>query len=306
MEVSSMQEYSIINREIISFIGAGRVGRVLARVFHNRGFRISMIIDRDLPKALACQKECEAMGSSSDSGELTSETSILFITVPDDEIPGVVEKLSRQSSFGKGTVITHTSGLLSSSILSTIQQPNVALNSVHPCFSFTEGYQDSLEGVYFAVEGNVHGYQKLCELIHAIGGKTFSIAQEKKSLYHAACTIASNYLVALFGYAEALMNTIDADNGMSYLYPLIEGTMENIHKKGLKNALTGPIIRGDIGTVEKHLSALHHENQEFVLPYIALGEWALNIADNIGGDPKKLARIRELFKQYLKSGPIIL
>ena len=129
---------------------------------------------------------------------------------------------------------------------------------------------------------------------------TFIIQPEQKPLYHAACTIASNYLVTLMDFTQQVVDTLDADLDMSYLYPLISGTLENIKRDGIKSALTGPIMRGDIGTVEKHLMILHQKNPDFIPPYTVLGEWAVQMAENMDGDRTKLVKIRTLLQQYSK------
>ena len=213
-----MQNDPARNDEIISFIGAGRDGRVLASLFNEKGFRISKIIDQDLEKAQACQMECHAQSSASDPRDLSSETSILFVTVSDDEIIKITEALKKQKILKNDVMIVHSSGRRSSAIFSPLQVQNVLLNSAHPCFSFTPGYTGSLEGVYFALEGNGEGCERLKGLFQAIGGKTFIIEPEQKPLYHAACTIASNYLVTLMDFTKQILDTLDADIDMSYLY----------------------------------------------------------------------------------------
>jgi len=154
--------------------------------------------------------------------------------------------------------------------------------------------------VYFALEGNEKGFEKLASLVRILGGKPFSIRPDEKPLYHTACTIASNYLVSLLAYARDVMGELEIENEIDCLMPLIRSTLANISKKGVDSALTGPILRGDAGTVETHLLSLHQKNPQWIPPYLDLGKWALKIAGDTDTDPGKLERIRTILSQYPK------
>ena len=284
--------------EIISIIGAGRVGRTLAREFHKKDKKIATVIDIDSKKADLCQAQCHAGESSADAGRVSPETSVLIIAVPDDQIGTVAGDLAKQWQPAPGTVVAHTSGLLSSDILSPLASPDRFLNSIHPCYSFMED-GELMPDVYFALEGQDQGIQRLESLVRILEGKPFRIQSEDKPLYHAACAIASNYLVSLYTYSEDVMDSLKTGQ-KDCLLPLIQSTVANIRQRG-SGALTGPIVRGDTGAVEKHLISLREKNPQWIAPYVILGKWALKVAGPMNTDKDNLNQIKFLFNQFKKT-----
>lgn len=192
--------------------------------------------------------------------EAAALTEALFITTKDDAIETVVKDIARDSGFRPGQIVLHMSGALSSEVLSPAAAQGAVTLSLHPIQSFASVEQalKVLPGSFFSVEGDERGYPFVEKIVTALGGRLFTLAPEAKVIYHAAACVASNFFVSL---VAASLNMLEAagikrEVGLPALIPLIEGTINNIKDVGIPKALTGPISRGDTGTVEKHLAAL--------------------------------------------------
>jgi len=174
----------------------------------------------------------------------------------------------------------HTSGALSSDILKPIQKYGVSTSSFHPIQTFFGEKQDykNFENIYVGIEGDKKAVLKAKKIIINLGGKSLIIPKESKPLYHLACTITSNYLNSLLFAVVDLLKAIDFSEkeSLEILFPLISTTIANIKNNGLNNSLTGPIARGDIGTVKKHLSILSENFSEYKPLYQTLGKVVMN------------------------------
>jgi predicted short-subunit dehydrogenase-like oxidoreductase (DUF2520 family) len=149
----------------------------------------------------------------------------------------------------------------------------------------------------FGVEGDVEGRAAALELAKLLGGRPIDLAGPSMALYHAAASLASNALVALAAAAGDVMSAagVDRAEGLSALVPLMQGTLENLGRVGLPAALTGPIARGDAGTVERHLHALAERAPELTELYRTVGRRVVRVAAEKGeADPEGLRRIAAL------------
>jgi len=287
-------------KEILGFIGAGRVGSALSRLFRLHGFDISSIIDRDIAKAQDCQKECGAWTNSNNIEEIDSKATIIFIAVPDYAVEKVGLALAGITDFNSDAVVVHTSGVLSSDVLLPLKKKKILTCSFHPCFSFTENSKGNLENIPIALEGDSNGCSRLEKLTRAIGAEPFLISKHDKLLYHTGCTIASNYLVALMTIVQEILAQMKQSKDIEIVLPMVHATLDNIERAGVDHALTGPILRGDVKTIEKHLEALKELGPELTSAYIALGQITLTITERLGQDTRTLHLIRTLFDNYDK------
>ena len=172
--------------------------------------------------------------------------------------------------------------------------------SVHPIQSFASVEQaiTLIPGTYFSIEGDTRGYSFAQEMVEKLGGKHFILDSNSKVLYHAAASVASNYLVGLLKTALDLLAAagVPEEVRLPAFLPLVEGTLKNTKKLGIPQALTGPISRGDLGTLEKHLDAMK-ELPELLSVYRALGLVTVDAALQKGTiNEKQAAAIRSLLK----------
>ena len=239
--------------ESIGFIGAGKVGVTLAKFFKDKGLNVKFIVARSRASFERATKYIKTVKIIRELEEIP-KTDVIFVTVNDDAIKAVSHKVRRIT--GEETIIIHTSGFHPSSL---IPGKNA---SFHPLFSFAdmEKAYSSLQNILFAIEGSEEGKNFLKKLCQKLNLKYTEIHTKSKPLYHIAAVIASNYLVTLMHHAIAALKASGAtsNEALKGLITLSKGTLENIIIKGTPDALTGPIARRDIETIEKHLEALEN------------------------------------------------
>jgi predicted short-subunit dehydrogenase-like oxidoreductase (DUF2520 family) len=181
-------------------------------------------------------------------------------------------------------------------VLSPLKKRDWHLCSFHPCYSFSKDSVFVAKDVCFAVEGDEAGCQRLENMADAIGGRYFRISMEFKTRYHTACVIASNYVVTLLSLAERLMAGSGED--LQCLLPMARDSVMHVAESGAQDALTGPILRGDIQTVEAHLKALSETDVEVLRIYIALGRATLGLARDAGLTSETTDAFESLFHKF--------
>ena len=269
-----------IRRNRVAIIGAGRVGSALANALCQKGYQIVAIIDKHLSSSEKFRTQIQVEICSNNISKLIP-VDLIFISVPDDSIEIIVNELKVKFEKMKlSRFLFHTSGALSSDILEPIQKYGVSTASFHPIQTFFGEKQDyrKFENIYVSIEGDKKAVLKAKKIINNLGGKFLLIPKEFKPLYHLACTITSNYLNTLLFTVIDLLKMINFSEkkSLEILFPLISTTIDNIKKNGLNNSLTGPIARGDVGTVKKHLSILSESFSEYKPLYQELGKVAMN------------------------------
>jgi predicted short-subunit dehydrogenase-like oxidoreductase (DUF2520 family) len=272
----------------IAIIGAGRLGASLGYSLSQRGYSITAISTRS-------QQSAEESGQLIGQGELLIDNAqaarmaqIIILSVPDDDIPGVVKELASQDMEWQDKLIFHCSGLHPSSLLLELESKGALTASVHPNQTFPRKLKDpnAFQGVYFALEGSDQARAMAESIVLDLGGHPFAIRAEDKPVYHAACSVASNFFVALLDVALALLQQcgLEPDTGRDLLLPLVERTLQNVKNLNTSAALSGPIVRGDHRSVKDHLDAL--EKLPFYREaYITLATQALEIAKRRGELP---------------------
>jgi len=241
----------------LGFIGAGKVGTTLARLLFARGFVIPVIYSysRDHAESLALMVRAKAADSAE---EVMTSTDLTFLTVPDDAIAEFVALVTKEL---KGKAIVHTSGAQEAGVLGGLAAQGAMVGSLHPIFPFADVEQSvkGLPGTVFGVQAESQLLQRwLAEIVSALKGQTLTIGAGQKALYHSALVFASNYGVTLYAIAQRLLMQIGAESEVSTLAlnTLTAGMVRNLQMMGVPDALTGPLVRGDVGTIETHLAAL--------------------------------------------------
>jgi predicted short-subunit dehydrogenase-like oxidoreductase (DUF2520 family) len=214
---------------------------------------------------------------------VVDEVELVVLAVPDDAIPSVVEPLRLYG----GQAMVHTSGLLGYEILEPAVAAGSQIGAFHPLASFTYDVERSvagLTGATVAVEGDDRLVSLLAELAEAIGGVPVRLPPGSKPAYHAAAVLASGGLVALLDAIARLGAAagIDERGSMAIYGRLMEQTLANARAGGIASALTGPIVRGDAGTLEAHLRALARDAPDVYELYLALARREVDIAQRRG------------------------
>lgn len=253
----------------LGFIGAGSVGTSLGLYFKERGVHITGYYSRTKASA---QYAASLTGSYqyNDIASLLEECNMVWITTNDDAIEDVAKQIERISLLNKKSFV-HASGLLTSALFESLSKQGHAICSAHPlmAFSAVELSVKMLANCSFFIEGNERGLEEMSQLFNKIGNKFVVIEEKDKIAYHAGAVIASNYLVTLIHKANQAFALADIDETdlQSALNVLLNSALENISQAKPQDALTGPIKRGDMQTVAKHLMVLESYEPELAKFY---------------------------------------
>lgn len=269
----------------VGFIGAGIMGKTMGLLLGRCGYEIVGYFSRSETTAYRVAKEVGGKFFS-DVGKLAVNCDILFVTTPDDAIPQIAVTLGNLECLRPGQFLVHMSGLHTSGILEPALSEGIYGLSMHPlqsCASAEEALLN-LPLSLFSLEGSPEALKMGKVMISRIGAKFFVLSREDKVLYHAAACIASNYLVVLFDAARELfdLSGVGKDFQAEALISLMEGTLGNLKVMVPEDAFTGPISRGDMGTVSMHIMSIEEKSPGMLDMYKTLGRQALNLARKQG------------------------
>ena len=273
----------------VGFIGAGKVGTALASLLHGRGVDVRAVSGRKPAdgRRMALGAGLD-QGAASSSAKTVASADLVFLTVPDDSIEPLCMEIARAGGWRAGQGVVHCSGALPSSVLQSARDAGAFIASFHPLQTFAslQAALTNMPGSTFAIEGDPELVEQLDALVELLGGTALHLRPEEKTLYHAAATIASNYTVTLASLASRLLVdqgvAPDVNTALGYLLPLLRGTIDNLEALGLPDALTGPLSRGDVGTVASHLAALDRYAPETAHLYRHLARLTLPLAQAKG------------------------
>jgi predicted short-subunit dehydrogenase-like oxidoreductase (DUF2520 family) len=242
----------------LGIVGAGKVGKVLAQCLDAAGYTIVAVHSRTRSHAALLAGAVGAEIAETPS-EVVLAADLTLLTVPDDSILPVVQSLSAMDCSDKGVI--HTSGVYDREALESLAARGAMTGSLHPAYPFadTETALAGISGATFAVEAEDPRLRDwLHEIVAALEGRVITIPPGGKALYHVALVMVSNYTVTLYAAAERLLVEMGAEPvaAAGVLRTLLDATMRNIHQQGIPAALTGPLVRADLGTVQAHLAAL--------------------------------------------------
>ncbi len=281
--------------EKIGFIGAGTVGTALAFRLRAKGYPIVAVYSRTPASAKRFSAMVDDSQVCSSSQEVADKADLVFITTPDDAIGEAVSMVK----WRKGQGVAHCSGADSLDILEPARLEGALAGAFHPLQTFASiSYAiENIPGSTFAIEGSGEILHTLQGLATSLGGSWILLKAEDKVLYHASAVIACNYFVTLVKLSSDLWQELGLTSNVAIkaLTPLLKGTLGNLNNLGLPNALTGPIARGDLGTVRKHLDALEKRAPQLLSTYRELGLQTIPIALARGRiDRKRAQDLREL------------
>ena len=250
----------------VAIVGAGNLGRALAVSLRRAGYDVEAVIARSrgasLRRAQSLAKQVGARALSDSSvgpsvGLAALRADLIWFCVPDAEIVRTARSLAGKIE-GKGRVALHSSGALSSDALAVLRRRGAFVASVHPMMTFVRGSRPSLAGVAFAVEGDAAAVRMVRRVIKTLGGHFYSIRKNDKAAYHAWGTFASPLFTALLATTEqvAALAGVNRREAKRRMLPILQQTLANYAAFGAARAFSGPIIRGDVDTVKRHLRVL--------------------------------------------------
>ena len=284
----------------VSVVGAGRLGTALARALFRAGYRIQALVSQSAThaKAAAALVDGSAAALSVNQLQFLPPSKLILITTPDDKIAEIAQTLAfLERRPVKGSAVLHTSGALSSDVLSPLSAHGFHVGSLHPLVSVSNSRAtaDIFSGAFFCLEGDVPAVRIARAIVRSLNGVSFSIPSQNKPLYHAAAVMASGHVVALFDIAMNMLVQcgLTETKARRVLLPLLQSTVRNLMTSDPARALTGTFARGDLITVKRHLKALSSSELPAGLEiYKLLGKKSLEIASESDLDPKVVAQIK--------------
>jgi len=281
----------------IGFIGAGTTGTALAVRLAQHGYPITAVASRSLTSAEKLAGRISGCKAYSGAQEVADIAQLIFITTPDDTISGVAANIQ----WHDGQNVVHCSGAHSVDILEPAKLRGANTGCFHPLQTFASVDQaiDNIPGSTFAIEAEEPLASVLKEMATALKGDWVILKAGDKVLYHTAAVFACNYLVTLVKLATDLWQTFEVPPAQATkaLMPLLRGTLSNIENVGLPNCLTGPIARGDLGTISRHLESLSKQAPSLLGIYKELGRQTVPIALAKGKiDSKRAEELKALLR----------
>jgi len=266
----------------LNVIGAGRVGRTLARLWNQAHvFAVQDILTVHSATA-AGAVEFIGAGRAVRAIDEMRPADIWILTLPASRLAECAQQLAVARLLGDGAIVFHCSGSQSSAELKPAADAGACTASVHPLKSFTDAALavQTFPGTWCGAEGDAAALGVLKPAFEAIGARVFSIDGDSKMIYHAASVIVCNYLAALLeaGVRCYEKSGLTQETAMQAMEPLVRETLDNVFRVGTAEALTGPIARGDHAVVARQLEALAAWDPQIAEIYRQLGAIAIDLA----------------------------
>ena len=272
-------------------LGAGRVGTGLARGLRAAGVEVVGLHGR------RAQEVPDRITGGVLPASLATAT-VVLVTVRDAQLEETLTALASAPLAG-GAVILHASGSAEPAALTALRAQGHPAGTFHPLLPFADPARAaaSLRGASFGLDGDAAARAAAKSLATALGAHTLEIPAGEKVRYHAAAVFASNFPALLMASGERLLTGIgiSASDARQALMPLFLAAVENVRARPSAKALTGPIVRGDVDTVRRHLEALRAQPELLAL-YASLSRAAIPLAREAGADHGRLAEIETLLR----------
>ncbi|HEX5567503.1 MAG TPA: DUF2520 domain-containing protein [Streptomyces sp.] len=257
-------------RLTVGVVGTGRVGPSLAAALRLAGHRpvaASGVSDASRRRAEALLPGVPLV----EPAEVLTRAELVLLTVPDDALPDLVAGLVRTGAVRHGQLLAHTSGRFGTAVLDPALRAGALPLALHPAMTFTGTPVDvqRLAGCSFGITAPEELRLAAEALVIEMGGEPEWIAEEARPLYHAALAMGANHLVTLVAQSLELLRAAGVAAPDRMLGPLLGAALDNALRSG-DAALTGPVARGDAGTVAAHVAELRRHAPQTVAGYLAM------------------------------------
>ena len=243
----------------IAIVGSGNLARALAVSLRGAGYAIDQIVSRGQAASLRrARRLARKVGASAvAAARARVQAELVWFCVPDRAIASTATSLTNAADW-KGKVALHSSGALTSDELAVLRERGAAVASVHPLMTFVRGSLPPLAGVPFAIEGDQRATRAARAIVLNLRGQPFPMHKDQKEVYHAWGMFASPLLTALLAVSErvAVAAGVHRKAARERMLPILKQTLANYARLGAPASFSGPIARGDVATVGKHLKVL--------------------------------------------------
>jgi predicted short-subunit dehydrogenase-like oxidoreductase (DUF2520 family) len=279
----------------LAIVGAGRVGRTLGRRLRELGWRIGPVVTRSRATSRAAVR---AIGAGIPHPRLTRYVlgaEVVLIATPDSAVADVAARLAQQGGEEwRGKVALHTSGSLSAAALEPLARCGASTGSMHPMQTFSGRAKTELEGVIFGMDGDARARRIARQIARALGGIPVIVDGRNRVAYHAAGGFAAQHVLSVMEAGTQILMSVGFTRRQASraLLNLARQTLDNFERLGPRASWTGPLARGDFGTVAKHVTALRKFPREFRAVYAGLTWLALRtLGLRDASTRRRLARI---------------
>ncbi|MBI2677786.1 MAG: DUF2520 domain-containing protein [Candidatus Koribacter versatilis] len=246
-------------RPSVTIIGAGNLARALAPALRAARYRVREVVGREgktsraRTRAVARSAGARAVGFA----DAKLDADVIWLCVSDSAIAQVARRLAKSDDW-RGKVALHSSGALGSDELRALKARGASVASVHPMMTFVGTARVKLRGLTFAVEGDARAVGAARGIVAGLGGEAFAIRKQNKPLYHALGSFSSPLLVMLLSEAEQVGRAagLSAAQTRKVMRAILQRTLFNYLRDGAAAAFSGPMRRGDLVTVKRHLKDL--------------------------------------------------
>ena len=289
---------------VIGIVGAGAVGTALGVALTRAGWPVHAVASRDAGRRERFRSLVGVTRAFADPEPILDEVELIILAVPDDAVASLAGSLRMYS----GQAMIHTSGALGAEVLAPAMAAGTQIGAFHPLVAFadTERAVAALHGATVAIEGDDQLAAMLADMAEAIGATPVRLAPGSKAAYHAAAVLAAGGFIALLDAIAELGRVagLDEAGSLAIYGPLIEGTLGNAKALGIRAALTGPMTRGDVGTLEAHLATLAAHAPGVLDLYVAAARREVDLAEARGAlAPEASEKMRELLAAALQARP---
>ncbi|MEU0470692.1 Rossmann-like and DUF2520 domain-containing protein [Amycolatopsis sp. NPDC006131] len=278
------------DRTSVGLIGAGKAGVVLARAFQERGYRVGAVWD---PVDAARRRALDVLGDTQlpeVPAEVVAHAEVVLLAVPDDVLASVAADLAAHHADPAGRAAVHVSGRYGAEVLAPLRARGMVTAAMHPAMALAGDVETEvrrIDGARFGVTASAAGLELAGRLVRDIGGEPVEVPEDGRALYHAALAHGSNHLVTLVVQAVRMLHLAGVGDAAAVLGPPLRAALDNALTHGDAGA-TGPVVRGDVGTIREHLTTLGAAHPAALPAYRAMSLAAADIAFAAG----RLARDR--------------
>ena len=287
----------------IGFIGIGKMGKALAVALATHGYSVTACYSRSATSTSELKELLPRCFITSTAQEVVDRTNLVFITIPDDLIQSYVQDLRVNENQG----FVHCSGSLPRSILNNANSKARFTGMFHPYQTLAgiDSPADAvgrLSGITFAIDAEGWLLDQLISFGESLDSRTIHVPASDLGIYHSSAVLVCGFLATLLHCAISLWEEMghNKDDAMKAILPLATSTLSNIGNLGVLPSMTGPIYRGDIATIENHISSLISRTPQIVDVYTSLFQASLPIAQQLGADSPTISALETLIKDTLE------
>ncbi|MGE5110205.1 MAG: Rossmann-like and DUF2520 domain-containing protein [Acidobacteriaceae bacterium] len=245
----------------VALVGSGSLAHALAELLPRAGYVVQEIVVRTIAKAaLKLGRKAGAPVVSFADANWSAE--IVWLAISDGAIREVAKAIAVRSDWQR-KVVLHSSGALSSQELAVLRKKGASVASLHPMMTFVRGETPDMRGIAWTIEGDEKAQRAARKIVSALGGRALRIRPEHKPLYHAFGAFLSPLLVVHLVTASEVAKCagIRRQDFEAIMKPIVSRTLENLFANigephGAGGAFSGPLVRGDVETIRRHLRSL--------------------------------------------------